>query len=120
MNGVLLFCAYMTFVYVPWDVFAKPIAEDREVWFGVMFDGWMAKLGGAIHWIVYSSLTYGLWHMKSWARPIIIIYLLQVAWSMIFWPLLNEGSSILGINLFLAIGFLFLSNLFYRAKSVFQ
>ena len=34
MNVVFLFCVYMTFVYLPWDVFVKPIAEDEEVWFG--------------------------------------------------------------------------------------
>ena len=34
MNVVFLFCVYMTFVYLPWDVFIKPIAEDEEVWFG--------------------------------------------------------------------------------------
>ena len=27
MNALLLFCAYMTFVYVPWDFLSKPVAE---------------------------------------------------------------------------------------------
>ena len=35
MNAILLFCAYMTFIYLPWDIFIKPLKVDQEVWFGV-------------------------------------------------------------------------------------
>ena len=28
MNVVLVFCAYMTFIYVPWDFFWKPTEVD--------------------------------------------------------------------------------------------
>ena len=34
MNALMAFCAYMAFVYVPWDFFVKPVAEDQEVWLG--------------------------------------------------------------------------------------
>ena len=33
-----LFCLYMTCVYLPFDMFLKPVATDREVWFGVADD----------------------------------------------------------------------------------
>ena len=31
MNLIMAFCAYMTFIYVPWDLFIKPVAVDQEV-----------------------------------------------------------------------------------------
>ena len=120
MNGVLLFCIYMTFFYLPWDVFVKPISEDQEVWFGFTFYGWAAKLGGVFHWVVYATLAYGLWVMKSWVRIFITVYLLQVAWSMIYWALLRDGTNPIWINIILAMGFIILSFLFYRSKSRFQ
>ena len=117
MNVVFLFCVYMTFVYLPWDVFIKPIAEDEEVWFGFIFYGWMAKLGGIVHWIVYGSLTYGLCYMRPWARPCVGLYLLQVAWSMFVWAFLTDDLSAMWASLAVALIFVFLSILFYRTKS---
>ena len=35
MSALMVFCAYMSLVYVPWDFFVKPVAHDEEVWFGV-------------------------------------------------------------------------------------
>ena len=43
MNGLMLVCAYLAIVYVPWDFFVKPVAEDEEVWLGIVFRGWHAK-----------------------------------------------------------------------------
>ena len=60
MSIVMFFCFYMTLIYLPWDIFVKPIMDDQEVWFGVLFYGWLAKLGGALHWLVYSAFAYGL------------------------------------------------------------
>ena len=34
MNVLMIFSAYMALIYVPWDFFVKPVAEDHEVWFG--------------------------------------------------------------------------------------
>ena len=101
MNVVFLFCVYMTFVYLPWDVFIKPIAEDEEVWFGFLFYGWMAKLGGIVHWIVYGSLTYGLWYMRPWA--------LLTDYPNSAWPSLAVASV-----------FVILSILIFRNRSVFD
>ena len=39
MNLIMMFCAYMAFIYMPWDLFVKPVAEDQEVWFGIMLTG---------------------------------------------------------------------------------
>jgi hypothetical protein len=32
MNGLMLCCAYMAAVYMPWDFFLKPAARDAEAW----------------------------------------------------------------------------------------
>jgi hypothetical protein len=63
MNAMLLFCAYMTLIYVPWDLFGKPVAVDEEVWFGIRFHGWTAKLLAIPHWIVYAAGTIGFWKL---------------------------------------------------------
>jgi hypothetical protein len=39
MNALFAFCVYMTFIYMPYDMFAKPVALDDEVWFGVRVHG---------------------------------------------------------------------------------
>ncbi|HEY7291704.1 MAG TPA: hypothetical protein VH583_17840 [Vicinamibacterales bacterium] len=51
----------MTFVYLPFDMFLKPVAEDREVWFGVALSGWWAKATEPIHWAIYALGAWGLW-----------------------------------------------------------
>ena len=61
MNALMLFCAYMTFIYLPWDVLLKPLSEDQEVWFGLLFTGWAAKAGGVLHWYVYGAGFWGFW-----------------------------------------------------------
>ena len=119
MNVVLAFCAYMTFVYLPWDVFVKSIAEDEEVWFGLLFYGWMAKIGGVIHWFVYAAITFGLWNMRPWVRLWISIYLLQIAFSMIVWSYLSEASTSPWLNLLTGVVFVMLSYMFYRSQPAF-
>jgi uncharacterized protein len=88
MNALMLFSAYMAFVYVPWDLFVKPVAVDEEVWFGVIFHGWWAKVLAVPHWIVYALGTYGFWRMRPWMWPWASVYAAQVAISMVVWPLL--------------------------------
>jgi len=85
MNVALVFCAYMTFVYVPWDFFAKPIAQDEEVWFGVLFRGGAAKLLEIPHWFVYAALTYGLRRMRPWTGAFGSLYSAQIAFGMFVW-----------------------------------
>ena len=91
MNAILLFCAYMTFIYLPWDVFIKPLGADQEVWLGLMFTGWSAKIGGVLHWLVYGAGCYGFWAMKRWLHPWAAIYVLQIAFSMVISATISAG-----------------------------
>jgi len=94
MNLMLLFCAYMAIVYVPWDLFMKPVAVDEEVWFGIRFHGWAAKLLEIPHWAVYAAGMVGFWGMRRWMHPWAAAYAAQMTFAMVVWPLLyQEGPS---------------------------
>ncbi|HEX2486356.1 MAG TPA: SDR family NAD(P)-dependent oxidoreductase [Myxococcota bacterium] len=93
MNALLAFCAFMTFVYVPWDLFVKPIAVDEEVWFGIRFHGVLAKLLALPHWAVYAAGTVGLWRMRRWMWPWASLYAAQVAIGFLVWPVLYLGGA---------------------------
>lgn len=119
MNAVMGFCFFMTFIYLPWDIFIKPLAEDQEVWFGILFYGWLAKLGALLHWFVYGAGFLGLWKMKAWLHPWIELYILQVAFSMLLWSVIaSEGASLLS-GFAVAAVFVFLAYGFYSKKSLF-
>jgi len=49
MNALMLFCAFMACLYMPWDFFVKPVARDAEAWFGFLLRGWGAKLTEPLH-----------------------------------------------------------------------
>jgi hypothetical protein len=91
MNALLVFCAYMAFVYVPWDLLVKPVAVDEEVWFGVRLHGWAAKATAPAHLAIYAAGAYGFWHMRPWMWPWAAVYAAQVAIAMAVWPLLYVG-----------------------------
>jgi hypothetical protein len=95
MNLLLGFCVFMTCVYMPFDMFWKPVAVDQEVWFGVLLEGWAAKLTEPFHWAIYAAGTYGFWKMKSWMWPWAAVYSLQVAIGMFVWSLMR-GSLLAG------------------------
>ena len=59
MSATMIFCAYMAFVYMPWDIFVKPVAKDEEVWFGILFTGTWAKILAFPHWFVYGAAVIG-------------------------------------------------------------
>ncbi len=86
----MAFCAYMTFIYMPFDLFWKPVAEDQEVWFGIVLTGWYAKAAALPHWAVYGAGFYGFLRMKSWMHPWASLYTAQVAVSMLLWNVLDE------------------------------
>lgn len=88
MNAMMLFSAYMAFVYVPWDLFIKPAALDEEVWFGIRFHGAWAKILAVPHWAIYAAGVYGFWKMRPWMWPWAPLYLVQVTIAMFVWPLL--------------------------------
>jgi hypothetical protein len=91
MNLLMLFCAYMAFVYVPWDLTMKPTRFDDEVWFGVRFHGVWAKLLEIPHGFVYAAGTYGFWRMRRWMWPWAALYVAQVAFSFFWFPILYGG-----------------------------
>jgi len=88
MNVLMGFCAYMALVYVPWDLVAKPLALDEEVWFGVRLHGGWAKATEPLHLAIYALGAYGFWHMRPWMWPWAAVYAAQVAIAMAVWPIL--------------------------------
>ena len=78
MQPLMLFCIYMALIYMPWDLFVKPVAQDQEVWFGYMFTGWAAKATAPLHWAVYAAGAWGFWHMKPWMWPWAALYCAQI------------------------------------------
>ena len=121
MTALLFFCAYMTFVYVPWDLFLKPLARDEEVWFGIRFHGYAAKLLALPHWAIYAAGMVGFWRMRRWMWPYAALYVAQVAIAMVVWPLVYVGG-IRSIFLALASGAVFggLAVALWRARPLFQ
>ena len=89
MNLIFYFSIYMTVIYMPFDIFYKPVELDEEVWFGITLHGWYAKLTEPLHWIIYGLGAYGFWKMKSWMWPWASVYLLQVVIAMFFWNQLD-------------------------------
>lgn len=93
MNALMVFCAYMTFIYMPFDMFWKPVAEDEEVWFGFVLHGWYAKATEPLHWAIYGAGFYGFLKMKSWMWPWAGVYAMQVAIAMLVWAVHDERGS---------------------------
>ena len=96
MNALMVFCAYMAFVYVPWDFFVKPTAEDQEVWLGVMLTGAAAKFSEPLHWAIYAAGAYGFYRQSHWMWPWASLYVWSVAVGMGLWPILYRGG-VLGV-----------------------
>jgi hypothetical protein len=116
MNLMLGFCVFMTCVYLPFDMFWKPVAADQEVWFGVLLEGWAAKLTEPFHWAIYAAGAYGFWKMKSWMWPWAAVYSLQVAIGMLVWSLMR-GSLLAGGVAFAV--FMIPTIALYRARELF-
>jgi short-subunit dehydrogenase len=91
MNALMVFCAFMAIVYVPWDFFVKPVAADEEVWFGIVLHGGAAKFTEPFHWAIYAAGAYGFLRMKSWMWPWAAIYVGQVAIAMLLYPWIYVG-----------------------------
>ena len=83
MTGVMLFCFYMTFIYMPFDMFIKPVEQDEEVWFGFVLHGWYAKATEPLHWAIYAAGAWGFYHMRAWMTPWAALYTMQVAIAML-------------------------------------
>ena len=118
MNLLFGFCLYMTFIYLPFDLFWKSVADDQEVWFGFLLEGWAAKATEPIHWAIYGAGAFGFWKMKSWMWPWASLYSLQVAIGMMVWSLVDDrGSPMFGL---VAFGVFMIPTIaLYRAKATF-
>jgi short-subunit dehydrogenase len=91
MNALMLFCAFMACIYMPWDFFVKPVARDAEAWFGFLLRGWGAKLTEPLHWAIYAAGAYGFWRMRAWMWPWAAVYAAQVAIGMFIWNIVYVG-----------------------------
>jgi short-subunit dehydrogenase len=91
MNGLMYFCFYMAVVHIPLDFLRTPLARDDQVWFGIVFHGWAAKVGEMAHWAVYAAGAYGLWRLRTWMWPWAAVYAAQVAFSMFIWFVVHRG-----------------------------
>jgi hypothetical protein len=117
MNLIFAFCVFMTFIYMPFDIFLKPVAQDQEVWFGFLLQGWAAKLTEPIHWAIYGAGAYGFWKMSSWMWPWGAVYSLQIAISMLVWNLMRD-SFLVGAISFAA--FMIPTTALYRSRERFS
>lgn len=118
MTLVFYFCLYMTFVYMPWDIFVKPVAQDQEVWFGYQFTGWWAKALAPPHWLIYGAGAWGLYHMSRWMWPWAAVYVGQIVIAMFVFTWLYGGNVIAA---FVVAGlFSVLMVAFWRARDRFQ
>ena len=97
MSLIFYFCVYMTFIYMPFDIFYKPVAEDEEIWFGFTLTGWWAKATAPLHWLIYGAGAYGFWRMSRWMWPWAAVYAAQVAIAMFVFSVINaKGSGWIG------------------------
>jgi len=120
MNAVMVFCAWMAFIYMPWDIFWKPVAVDQEVWFGITFTGYWAKLMALPHWFVYGAAVYGFRRRRGWMGLWSTAYTAQVTFGMFLWPILHYGS-LLGfvLGVIAAVPFGLLTVAFWNAQDHF-
>ena len=95
MSLIFYFCVYMTLIYMPFDLFWKPVAEDAEVWFGFVLTGWWAKATEPLHWLIYGFGAYGFWKMKSWMWPWAAVYAAQVVIAMALFGVINMRGGLL-------------------------
>lgn len=117
MNMLLAFCAYMTFIYMPFDLFYKPVEQDQEVWFGLMLTGWWAKATAPLHWLIYGFGFYGFLRMKSWMFPWASLYVVQVAIGFFVFSAMR-GNWVAGFVSGLLFGLL--AFYLWRARPLFQ
>ena len=114
-----LFCLYMTCVYLPFDMFLKPVATDREVWFGIALAGWWAKATEPLHWIIYALGAWGFWGMRRWMWPWASVYTAQIAIGMLVWNLTDpRGRGWIG-GVLTALVFTIPTIALWRAKALF-
>jgi short-subunit dehydrogenase len=117
INALMVFCAWMAFVYVPWDFLWKPVSRDEEVWLGVMLHGYGAKLTEPLHWAIYAGGFYGFYRMRAWMWPWAAVYAGSVALGMLVWPVIYGHGLLLGIAAF--VPFAVLTRALWMAEPLF-
>jgi hypothetical protein len=121
MNALMVFSAYMAFVYVPWDFFVKPMAHDHEAWLGILFTGFWAKLTEPLHWAIYAAGAYGFYRMRGWMWPWAAVYVASISIGMLVWSVCygigGLGGLLLGIVS--ALPFAWLARELWRAEGLF-
>lgn len=120
MNALLAFCLYMTFIYLPYDLFVKPVAADEEVWFGFVLRGWWAKATAPLHWLIYAAGAWGFWRMSRWMWPWAALYCGQVAVAMAVWNVVDARGGGWLPGLVAAAVFLVPTVALWRSKRRFQ
>jgi hypothetical protein len=120
MNLIWFFCLYMTFVYMPFDLFYKPVAADEEVWFGITLHGWAAKATAPLHWFIYAGLAYGFWKMRPWMWPWAAVYVAQISVGMLIWSVLDPRGSGWLVGAIAALVFAIPTVALWRARALFS
>ena len=120
MHALLAFCLYMTFIYLPYDLFFKPVAADEEVWFGFVLRGWWAKATAPLHWLIYAAGAWGFWRMSRWMWPWAAVYCGQVAVAMAVWNVVDARGGGWLPGLVAAAVFLVPTVALWRSKRRFQ
>lgn len=120
INLLWFFCLYMTFIYMPFDIFSKPFERWEEVWFGFALHGWWAKATEPLHWLIYAAGAYGFWKMAPWMWPWAAVYAAQVTIGMVVFNLIETKGG--GPVAALVSGGIFLipTIALWRAKALFQ
>lgn len=120
MNLMFYFCLYMTFIYMPFDMFIKPVAQDEEVWFGLTLTGWWAKATEPLHWLIYGLGAYGFLRCKSWMWPWAAAYCAQVVIAMFVWNAIRSDGGGLIAGVISAAVFVWPTWMLWRARAHFQ
>jgi uncharacterized membrane protein (DUF2068 family) len=127
MNLIWFFCLYMTFIYMPFDIFIKIFTQTpsqwEEIWFGYTLRGWEAKATEPVHWLIYGAGAYGFWKMKSWMWPWAAVYCFQVVIAMAVFTLLKgpvEFDGRLAAAAVAAAIFMVPTVALWRAKALFK
>ena len=119
MNAMFVFCLYMTFVYLPFDLFWKPVERDEDVWFGVVLHGWWAKATAPLHWLIYGLGSWGFWRMARWMWPWAAVYCAQIAIGMLVWNLLDPRGGGLAFGIPSLLLFVVPTVALWRARALF-
>jgi len=120
MNALMLFCAYMTFIHMPWDFFFKPIERDAEAWFGFLLYGWAAKATEPIHWAIFAAGAYGLWRMRAWMWPWASLYVVQVAFGMLMWNVAYPAGRGVLVGSVVLVPYALIAVALWRARDLFR